>query len=236
MPAAHPTVIAVLNQKGGVGKTTVSIHIATALAADTGDGRHKVLLIDADPQGSALDWAAERTEHNPAKFPVIGLPKPTLHREMSVIGQGYDWVIIDGPPRVNDLARSAIAASDLVLIPVQPSPFDVWAAQDIIDIVNECAVLKPDQHTRFVINRLFTNTTLGAEVKEALAAFNIPMMKSVIRNRTEYAKAARTGLTALETEPHGLAAQEINALVDELCAIVNVTPVDHQEKVRANRR
>jgi chromosome partitioning protein len=206
-------VIALLNQKGGVGKTTLSIHIAAALAA-TG----KVLLVDADPQGSALDWSAQRSA--PPLFPVIGLPKPTLHREMPTISQGYDWVIIDGPPRVNDLARSAIAASDLVLIPVQPSPFDVWAAQDIIDILAECAVLKPDLKTRFLINRLFPNTTLGGEVKEALAAFDVPMMESAIRNRTEYAKAAKNGLTALETDPHGMAAQEINALTAELTALV----------------
>jgi chromosome partitioning protein len=208
-------IIAVLNQKGGVGKTTLSIHIATALASD---GRTRVLLIDADPQGSALDWSAQRAAA--PLFPVIGLPKPTLHREMAALSKGYDWVIIDGPPRVNELARSAIAASDAVLIPVQPSPFDVWAAQDIIDIVNECAVHKPDQQTRFVINRQFPNTTLGIEVKDALASFNVPMMMSVIRNRTEYAKAAKNGLTAIETEPNGPAAREIASLVQELCDLI----------------
>jgi chromosome partitioning protein len=105
-------IIALLNQKGGVGKTTLSVHIATALAAGSEEERHKVLLIDADPQGSALDWAAARTA--PARFPVIGLPKPTLHREIPALAQGYEWVVIDGPPRVNELARSAIAASQLV--------------------------------------------------------------------------------------------------------------------------
>jgi chromosome partitioning protein len=225
-------VIALLNQKGGVGKTTLSIHIATALAANIGGERKRVMLVDADPQGSALDWSAQRTVD--AYFSVLGLPKPTLHREMPALRQSYDWIVIDGPPRVNELARSAIAASDAVLIPVQPSPFDVWAAQDIIDIVNECAIVKPDQQTRFVINRLFPNTTLGAEVKEALAAFNVPMMTTVIRNRTEYAKAAKNGLTALETDPNGPAAQEIYALVQELMALVG----DHEfvrEKAHASR-
>src|SRR4051794_10028738 len=209
-------VIAMLNQKGGVGKTTLSLHIAAALASDR---QSRVLLIDADPQGSALDWSAQRTAD--PLFSVVGLPKPTLHREIAALGRGYDWVIIDGPPRVNELARSAIAASDVVLIPVQPSPFDVWAASDIIEIVDECAVHKPDLQTRFIINRQFPNTTLGAEVKDALASFSVPLMASVIRNRTEYAKAAKNGLTALETEPNGPAAREVIALVNEICDLVS---------------
>lgn len=207
-------VIALLNQKGGVGKTTLSIHIAAELAT-----AGRVLLIDADPQGSALDWAAQREES--ARFSVVGFPKPVLHREIAALGNGYDWVIIDGPPRVNELARSAIAASDLVLIPVQPSPFDVWAAKDIIDIVQEFSIPKPNLETRFLVNRLFPNTMLGGEVKEALASFDIPMLENAIRNRTEYAKAARLGLTALETEPSGPAAHEVRAAVEEITGLVN---------------
>lgn len=221
-------VIAVLNQKGGVGKTTLSIHLATSLATI---GR--VLLIDADPQGSSLDWSAQRATE--PLFPVVGLPKPTLHREIPAISQGYDWVIIDGPPRVNELARSAIAASDIVLIPVQPSPFDVWAAQDIIDIVAECSVLKPELKTRFVINRLFPNTTLGGEVKEALASFEVKVLENAIRNRTEYAKSAKSGLTALETEPTGVAAEEVHLLMHEVIELAGDQPAGKQKKERKAR-
>ena len=107
-------IVALLNQKGGVGKTTLSVHLATALA-----GANKVLLVDADPQGSALDWSAQRDiEGPPARFPVIGLPKETLHRELAPVSRDYDWVVVDGPPRVNKIARSAVVASDLVIIPV----------------------------------------------------------------------------------------------------------------------
>ena len=106
-------VIALLNQKGGVGKTTLSVNLATALAQG-----HKVLLVDADPQGSALDWSAQRENEGAiARFPVIGLPKETLHRELAPISLDYEWVIIDGPPRVNKIERSAIVASDFVIIP-----------------------------------------------------------------------------------------------------------------------
>lgn len=207
-------VIAFLNQKGGVGKTTLSIHIAAELAATV-----RVLLIDADPQGSALDWSAQRDQK--PLFNVVGLPKPILHREIAALANGYDWVIIVGPPRVNELARSAIAASDLVLIPVQPSPFDVWAAKDIIDIVREFSIPKPNLKTRFIVNRLFSNTMLGAEVKEALSSFDVEVLANAICNRTEYAKAARVGLTALETEPNGQAAREVRALTAEISALLN---------------
>src|ERR1700675_1577485 len=111
-------VIALLNQKGGVGKTTLSVHLAAALA--TGK---RVLLVDADPQRSALDWSAQRQAEK--MFPVIGLPTKNLYRELAPMSKDYDWIVIDGPPRANDIAKAAIAASDLVIIPVQPSPFDV---------------------------------------------------------------------------------------------------------------
>jgi chromosome partitioning protein len=219
-------VIGLLNQKGGVGKTTLAIHIATALSA-----HERVLLVDADPQISALDWSAQRTA--PSLFTVIGFPRPHLHREIAALSRGYDWTVIDGAPRVGDLARSAIAASDIVAVPVQPSPFDVWGAKDILDIIHECQVHKPELKTCFVINRLFPNTTLGAEVNEALASFDVPVLRAAVRNRTDYAKAARTGLTAMETDPNGPAAEEIAALVAELTGLLK--HADQQEKNHAAR-
>lgn len=132
-----PKVIAILNQKGGVGKTTLAIHLATAMA----HRKRKVLLIDADPQNSALDWAAAR--EGPPLFPVVALPKSSIHKELPSLTEQFDVVVIDGPPRVHDVARSAIMASDLVLVPVQPSPYDVWASKEIMDLLTEAAVYKP---------------------------------------------------------------------------------------------
>lgn len=209
-------VISLLNQKGGVGKTTLSVHLAAALAAG-----NRVLLVDADPQGSALDWSAQRQTEK--MFPVVGLPTKNLYRELAQISRDYDWVVIDGPPRVNEIAKAAIAASDLVIIPIQPSPFDVWAAEDIVNIIGECMPIKPDLVTRFLINRLFLNTTLASEITQAVSDYGIAPFETVIRNRTEYAKAARTGLTALETDPSGPAATEIRAWAAEAQQVLKST-------------
>ena len=199
-------VISFLNQKGGVGKTTLALHVAVGLQME---GRGRGLVIDADPQGSALDWQAKRESSSPV--PVVGMPKPTLHRDAQAVGDDTDYLVIDGPPRMDVITKSAIAASDLVCIPVQPSPLDVWAAREIFDLVEECRVLKPALMVRFVINRAVPRTVLAAEVESALAVFETPLLP-VVRNRTEYAKAIRTGQTAMETQPRGQAAREIKVL------------------------
>ena len=103
-------IFALLNQKGGVGKTTLAVHVAAALARR---GR-RIMLVDADPQGSALDWSANRQTE--PLFPVIGLPRPNLHKEVPTHASQYEDVVIDGPPRVNELTRSALLAADMVLI------------------------------------------------------------------------------------------------------------------------
>lgn len=204
-------IIALLNQKGGVGKTTLAVHLAEVLSRLD----KSVLLVDADPQGSALDWAANRPDENP-HFPVIGLPKPTLHRELPAIAKNHDFVLIDGPPRVNELARAAIMASDVVLIPVQPSPFDVWAAKEIVDLLQEASVFKENIKSAFVINRKIVNTAIGRDVVEALSSYPVPVLKTSIGQRVAFAESAAQGLTVLQTDPSGPASQEIVSLASEL--------------------
>jgi len=202
-------IIAILNQKGGVGKTTLAVHIASALSQQ----KFTVLLVDADSQGSALAWSDNRQT---AHFPVIGLAKKTLHRELPDLAANYQYVIIDGPPRVNEVARSAILASDLVVIPVQPSPYDVWAAKEIVDLLGEVSTFKENIKSAFVINRKIVNTAIGRDVVEALAAYPVPILKTHIHQRVSFAESAGQGLTVLETDPNGLASQEIRTLITEL--------------------
>jgi chromosome partitioning protein len=203
-------ILSVLNQKGGVGKTTLAVHLAMGLAQKGG----RILLVDADPQGSALDWAAIRTVD--ALFPVVGLPKPTLHRELPKLAADYTAVIIDGPPRVNDVARSAILASDLVLVPVQPSPYDVWAAKEIVDLLSEASTFKENVKSAFVINRKIVNTAIGRDVQEALSAYSLTVLKSQICQRVSFAESAASGQTVMEIAPDSIASQEILSLIREI--------------------
>jgi chromosome partitioning protein len=203
-------VISLLNQKGGVGKTTLAIHIADAFTRR----KQKVLLVDADPQASALDWAAAR--QGEPRFPVIGLPKASIHKELPVIAKGFDWVILDGPPRVYDVARSAIMASDAVFIPVQPSPYDVWAANEILELFKDSDVYRPEVKRAFIINRKIANTAIGRDVNSALAEYAPPVLKSAVCQRVSFADSATLGKTVFDNDPEGQAAKEIMALVKEV--------------------
>jgi len=208
-------IIGLLNQKGGVGKTTLSTSIAHALANITGPD--EVIVIDADPQQSAITWSEMRESKLP--FSVIGMAKKSLHRDLPAIAKNYKHVIIDGPPRVTDLARSCVMASDIVLIPCTPSPYDIWASSETVDLIQEASVYKEKLKSLFVINRKIANTAIARDVEEALKKFEIDLSQSSICQRVIFAEAAASGKTVFDLEPEGKAASEIESLVTELIAM-----------------
>jgi chromosome partitioning protein len=203
-------IIAVINQKGGAGKTTIALNLAAAIAEAGG----RVLVIDADPQQTAQDWAAVR--ETPPPFQVIGLAKPVLHRDLPKIAADYDHVVIDGAPRNYEVARSAILSADFVLIPVQPSGADFWASRETVKLVQEAHAFKETQKSAFVVSRKISRSALGRDISEALAEFDMPILRAGTAQRVAYADALTAGSTVIESQPRGAAAEEIRALLAEI--------------------
>jgi chromosome partitioning protein len=206
-------VIGVVNQKGGSGKTTIATHLARAFQLM---GK-EVLLIDSDPQGSASDWAAAKEEQ---PVTVVGVARPTLERDVKKIAR--EITIIDGAPRLKDLAVSAVKASDLVLIPVQPSPYDVWATADLAELVKQrIEITEGALKAAFVASRVIAGTRVGKEIFEILAGYELPVLKSAMTQRLIFSSSARSGETALDLEPNSQASLEVKKLAAEVLGLLN---------------
>ena len=205
-------IIAVLNEKGGSGKTTISTNLARGFQLNG----HQILLVDSDPQGSARDWYAAAGEDNNLP-PVVGLDRPALFKELPTLSKNTDWVIIDGAPQLEDIAVAAIKVADLILIPVQPSPYDVWAAESLVELVKaRQEIMDGRLKAAFVVSRQIVGSKLAREVRDALEDYGLPIMKSLTSQRVIYANSATNGSTVLDTEPDGAAAKEIRALIEEV--------------------
>ena len=208
-------VIAVLNQKGGSGKTTIATNLARAYQRMG----HSVLLVDSDKQGSARDWRAVE-EDNPT--PVIGLDHTSLDKDLKCVGQ-HDYIIIDGSPQATEIALAAIRAADFILIPVQPSPYDLWATANLIDLVKQRIELTDNKlKAGLLISRLIKNTKIGEEVGQVLQEFELPVLESKIVQRICYPNSASLGKTVFETEKaNSEAVQEVLGLAKEIQQILN---------------
>ncbi len=217
MPAK---IIAVANQKGGSGKTTVSMQLAGAIARRG----NKVLVVDADPQGTATRWAASAEDEHPFPASVIGLSAASakVHREVKKFIDDYNYIIIDCPPAADSpVPQSALLIADLVLVPIIPSPLDMWAAVGIRQVIANVSDLNEGLKARLVLNQCQPNTTLAQETLEVLPEFGIELAKAQLRHRQVYRQSAVFGQTVHNFGGKASAAiEEMETLTSEVFEIL----------------
>jgi chromosome partitioning protein len=203
-------VITVAQQKGGAGKTTLVAHLALAWA---GQGR-RVALVDIDPQASLSAWHALRKELNGSGKKGLDFAAITGWRTAAEVerrARDNDIVLIDSPPHAETEARLAVRAAKLVLVPVQPSPMDVWATRPTLDLAKQEKV-----PTLLVLNRVPTRANLTDAMLAKLSEFGAGVAQSRIGNRVALATAMAEGRGITETAPSSRAGEEIAALADEI--------------------
>jgi chromosome partitioning protein len=201
-------IIAILNPKGGSGKTT----LATNLARACHDRGLRTLLVDSDPQGSASDWHAAR-EDNPLPFLAYG--RPENFKALPGIAAPYDLVLIDGAAKLEGMIAAALNVADGVLIPVQPSPYDIWATADLVELIEaRREVTEGLPRAAFLVSRAIRRTVLSREIHAALAEYGLPVFTAGTTQRQSYARTAAGGLSVFDGGSKAAAA-EITAIAAE---------------------
>ncbi len=203
-------VITIAQQKGGAGKTTLAIHLAIAWSLQ---GK-SVIMLDIDPQGSLTKWYNTRIENfgQTAKFPEVRTVTGwRVSNEVSRLAQDHDIVVIDSPPHTQTEAKIAIRSASLAIIPVQPSPVDMWATEPTVRLAAEERV-----PLLLVLNRVPPRTTLTEEIVQGLKAYDASIANTTLGNRVLLASSLLVGRGIGEYSPKSQACEEINALAAEV--------------------
>ena len=202
-------VVSLINQKGGVGKTTTAINLASALSSRN----LNVLMIDADPQGSVLQWQASGANRD---FDVIQLAMPDLSKKIGNHRRAFDHVVIDSPPALSNISQEIAAASDLAIIPIAPSSLDIWSSRETIQLVTDVGRKNKGLAARLLVYRKIPGTRLAAEARDALNAYGLDIFETEISQRIAYVEAIVSGVSVLKYSPNSVAAREIRDLCDEI--------------------
>lgn len=222
-PDSPAKIIVFCTPKGGAGKTTLAFNVAATLSG-------KTLLLDADPQRSALKWADGAPEDAPLPMAVMAYTGDKIHREIKKVVQDYRFVLVDTPPSAlatSTVTRSALLAADLAVVPVIPSPLDIWEAATIAELIAEINDIREANGVeplaaRLAVNRLKPRTTFGNDVREALQDVGIPTLATAIHEREAYKHAVLDGCSVHQVMGSGgrAAAAEMHQLTRELVRII----------------
>ncbi len=205
-------IISLINQKGGVGKTTIAINLAGCLS----ESGARVLLLDADPQGSVLQWQSITDRH---PFEVKHHPASFTAKAIRNLAKGMEHLVIDSPPAMGDITRSVMNVSDLVIIPIGPSPLDLWSSKETLSLFQDVKTGNRRVNGKLVICRKIVGTRIGREAREALETYEMEVFRSEISQRVAFVEAMTAGLTVLEYAPGSDADGEIRSLYAEAFAL-----------------
>lgn len=208
--------IAVLGEKGGAGKSTVAINVAAELAARGA----RVLLVDCDPQGTAIEWASLGAEagHTGPRTIALG---DNVRGELARLAEEHEWTIVDLPGRSSKRSAAAVMVADLALLPCAPSPLDAWALGSTVALLANARELRPELLVSVLVNKA-DRTTLAANTREAIEALGVPVLEATLGSRVAFAEAIASGQGVTAYAPGSVAADELRRLVDELEALLKL--------------
>lgn len=215
-------VIAVANQKGGVGKTTTTMNLAGAFQSEG----YKVYVADADGQQSCMSWCAAAGPETPLPFRVGSIHRldKMIGPEIAALADDYDVVIVDCPPNISDLTTARVlAVADATIIPTDASPIDIWSSEGMMELVERTRVANPAGKFAILFNKANSKTVLHTQMSAILAESNVRVLTATIKQRELYRQSAALGRTVFDVRGvrgTKVARDEINAVYSEVIALV----------------
>jgi len=204
--------VAIAQQKGGAGKTTIAIQLGVAWARQG----YRVAMLDVDPQGSMMAWFGLRQEAGvPSSLVAFDVQGWKLSTEIDRLKNDYDILLVDTPPHAETDARVAVRAASLILVPVQPSPMDLWATKPTLELAR-----REKSQALLILNRLPSRGKLADLIRAKIDAEKMPVAQTVLGNRSAFAASMMEGKGVVETQPKGTAAEEIRGLATEIATLL----------------